>query len=140
MANGVATPAMAKVAIGVPPKGQFQRMSSISTMAATNATGRRRPSIGVISPANARKIEKMMTDAGQPAGVRSNIQSVVGVDHASPVSNDHRIRWRFSTPSMVRYQSAMPINPSGHHPHGGMEAASSRPAPIERTAGRCIRL
>ena len=103
--------------------------TSTSTSAAGNATRRAMvPSGGVASPTNPARSEKISRATGQPATVKSNIQSVAGVDQVKPTRTESQKRCRAERPSMMLNQAPIPIRLSGHQPQGGRPLATSRPA------------
>ncbi len=138
IAIGVSTPAMASVAIGTPPNGQFQRTRAARARAAGNTIRRCRCPAGVAHPAAATMAAKAAAATGQPGGVRSNIQTVPGNAQLDPTSSDRRKRMRGEGSSIRRNQRARPAMVSGHQPHGGRPAAMASPARTARRRG-CFR-
>ncbi|CAB4619057.1 unannotated protein [freshwater metagenome] len=73
---------------------------------------------------------KMMTAAKYPGFVRNHIHAIAGKNQAKAKKNAVLKGREPRRSTAVRTYIATPKNARGHHPQGGMEAATSRPATI----------
>ena len=116
-----------RVASGAPPKGTLQRANSARVTAPTSPIRRPRPA-GTITAARPKKAPWRRMSTSQPGGVRSQIQAVPGSSHAAATSIVRPKRRLAGWSTSRRSRRAMPGKAAGHQPHGGIEAASNRPA------------
>ena len=136
--SGPPTCDMPIVARGTPPNGNENRSASASVCAAGRPITRHDPT-GATSSARRWKQANTAAATKYPGSVSCTIQAIPRYIHPAPKRKPSSIRWRRdgASPSATS-NSITPTIARGQKPHGGIDSATSVPAP-SASAGRAIR-
>ena len=139
-ARGPDTCPIARVASGTPPNGNDNRSTSASEWQTTNADLWELSLVEILA---AMKLampcitQKISTATMYPGADRNHIHANDGKNHAAakrkPLEKECSLRRTATEPYI-----AIPTKPSGHQPHGGIDAATKRPANTGRNERRLM--